>query len=174
MQKNIDKEIYDVLIIGGGAGGLFASTTANFFNLKNVIIEQKSYLGGQPVELYPNKYIYDFPCFQKIKSNEVIKKLIEQQQAGKFNEIRLNTIITDVEQQKINDEDGFFIQTNNGNLYAKNIIIATGYGSFNPRKLEINGKEINHDDIHYSVNVVSDIYKDKKIVILGGGDSAVD
>lgn len=172
--QNVDKKNYDVLIIGGGAGGLFASTTANFFNLKNVIVEQKNYLGGQPLELYPNKYIYDFPCFEKIKSSDVIKKLIEQQNKGEYNDIMLDTKIININKTHLEQELVYEIETNKNNFIAKHIIIATGNGSFNPKKLEVDGKFFENDNIHYSVNVASDLYKDKKIVVLGGGDSAVD
>lgn len=167
---------YEVVIIGGGCAGLFASSTANFFEMSNLIIEQKPYLGGQPLELYPNKYVYDFPCFIEIKSSDIIKKLIDQQKNGN-GEILLSTKITHIEPFILNDVEGYKIHTNNKSnevIFCKNIIIATGNGSLNPKKLEINGVEIVHDCIHYNVNVSSDIYKNKKIVILGGGDSAVD
>lgn len=179
METKLNNKIFEVAIIGGGAGGLFASTTADFFNFENVLIEQKPYLGGQPLELYPNKYIYDFPCFSEIKSNDVIKMLIEQQKKCSKNTTLLETQIIDITQCKIeHDIPGFEIKIkNNSNFYtmlAKNIIIATGNGSFNPKKLEINNKEILDNFIHYSVELSSDIYKNKKIVVLGGGDSAVD
>ena len=172
MSNEIKK--YDVLIIGGGAGGLFASTTANFFGLKNILIEQKPYLGGQPMDLYPNKYIYDFPCFKQIKSSEILKLLINQQKNDKFNTLLLNTTIKDV-QKKEEDEQFFYqITLDNDVFLTKNIIIATGYGNFNPKKLEINNIIYENDFIHYSVNMNKNIYLNKKIVVLGGGDSAVD
>ena len=73
-----------ILIIGGGAAGIFASTVASFFKNENILIEKNPFLGGQPIQIYPNKYIYDFPCFTKIKSNEVINQLINQLNEAKF------------------------------------------------------------------------------------------
>lgn len=178
MNNTENKKIYKVAIIGGGAGGLFASTTADFFDFDNIIIEQKPYLGGQPLELYPNKYIYDFPCFKAIKSNDVIKMLIEQQEATEKSTVLLNTKVIDVKETKFDEEPGFEIvvesNSQQSRIYCENIIIATGNGSFNPRKLEIDNVEINHELIHYSVDITSSTYQNKKVIVLGGGDSAVD
>lgn len=172
--NTLKHEIYDVLVIGGGASGIFASSTANFFDMKTILIEQKPYLGGQPMELYPNKYIYDFPCFPKIKSSNVIKMLVEQ--LNQYDtEILLDTQIRDIEQKEINNDCLYEVKTVcNKCFFAKNIIIASGNGSFNPKKLEINGSIFDEENIHYSVNKSIDIYRNKNIVVLGGGDSAVD
>ncbi|MDE7112076.1 MAG: hypothetical protein K2N92_00600, partial [Malacoplasma sp.] len=88
--SNSEKKIYKIAIIGGGAGGIFASTIANYFNISNILLEKRSSLGGQPIELYPNKFIYDFPCFPEIKSSEVIKKLIEQNNKYENSNIKTN------------------------------------------------------------------------------------
>ncbi|BAC43930.1 NAD(P)/FAD-dependent oxidoreductase [Malacoplasma penetrans] len=171
---NEDLRIYDVAIVGGGAGGIFASTISNYFNLNSILIEKKSYLGGQPMELYPNKFIYDFPCFFEIKSSDVIKKLIQQNKEQKNSNIQLDTDILNITWQTINEQELFLFETNKNSFYAKKIILASGNGSFNPRKLEINNEPIDSPFIHYSLNLETEIYKNKKILVLGGGDSAVE
>lgn len=171
---NKDLKIYDVAIIGGGAGGIFASTSANYFNLTSILIEKKSYLGGQPVELYPNKFIYDFPCFYEIKSSEVIKKLMEQNSKYENSHIELETNILNITKVLIDEKELFLFETNKNSFYSKTIILASGNGAFNPRKLEINDTPIDSKFIHYSLNLNTNIYKNKKILVLGGGDSAVE
>lgn len=174
MNKINEKIVYDVAIIGAGAGGLFAGTNANFLNLTSIILEKKSYIGGQPMELYPNKYIYDFPGFEKIKSSEIIKKIAEQVMSKHNTKIVTNVDIKDIKLVEINHEELFDFETSKFSFYSKKIIIATGNGSFSPRKLEINNKEIDSDFIHYSLSINHEIYSNKKIVVLGGGDSAVE
>lgn len=172
--KDKNLNLYSIMIIGGGAGGLFASSTSNFFGLSNIIIEQKPYLGGQPIELYPNKYVYDFPCFKKIKAGELISMLINQQKESNYSKVSLNDQIISISESMLEDEKIFFVQTKKNSFFTKNIIVASGNGAFAPNKLEVNGSIIEDACIQYSVDLSLDLYKNKKIVILGGGDSAVD
>ena len=171
---NNQKKIYKIAIIGGGAGGIFASTTASYFNLPNILLEKKSALGGQPIELYPNKFIYDFPCFSEIKSSDVIKKLVEQNSKYDIANIQTEIDIENIYEVNFETKPYFLFETSKGTFLAEKIIIATGNGSFNPRKLEINNQEVKSNLINYSINLNTDVYKDKKIIVLGGGDSAVE
>lgn len=172
--KTNQKKIYKIAIIGGGAGGIFASTMASYFNLSNILLEKKSSLGGQPIELYPNKHIYDFPCFPEIKSSEVIKKLIIQNNKYENACIKTDVDIKNIYEVNFKDNPYFLFETNQETFLAEKIIIATGNGSFNPRKLEINNVEIKSNLINYSIELNKNIYKNKKIIVLGGGDSAVE
>ena len=172
--SNSEKKIYKIAIIGGGAGGIFASTIANYFNISNILLEKRSSLGGQPIELYPNKFIYDFPCFPEIKSSEVIKKLIEQNNKYENSNIKTNIDIKNIYEINFQNNLYFLFETNQEEFLAEKIIIATGNGTFNPRKLEINNQEIISKLINYSIDLNTSVYKNKKIIVLGGGDSAVE
>lgn len=172
--SNSEKKIYKIAIIGGGAGGIFASTIANYFNISNILLEKRSSLGGQPIELYPNKFIYDFPCFPEIKSSEVIKKLIEQNNKYENSNIKTNIDIKNIYEINFQNNLYFLFETNQEEFLAEKIIIATGNGTFNPRKLEINNQEIISKLINYSIDLNASVYKNKKIIVLGGGDSAVE
>ncbi|MCF0217434.1 MAG: NAD(P)/FAD-dependent oxidoreductase [Malacoplasma sp.] len=172
--NDIKTNLIDVAIIGAGAGGIYASTMAHYFKLKNIVLEKNEYIGGQPIEIYPNKFIYDFPCFYEIKSSDVIKKLLIQNQTYNKDSIKTNVEIFNISVVKFEQEQYFYFQTSYQNFYARNIIIATGNGFFKPRKLEINNVVIDSKLIHYVVGINTAIYQNKKIVILGGGDSAVE
>lgn len=174
MNKLNEKIVYDVVIIGGGAGGLFAATNASTLNLSSIILEKKSYVGGQPMELYPNKYIYDFPGFPKIKSSEIIKKIYDQTKSWENIKIELEVDINDIKLEVIDDIEYFLFETSKSSFYSRKIIIATGNGSFTPRKLDVNNVEVESKYIHYSLEFDHSIYTNKKIVVLGGGDSAVE
>ncbi|MBD5445916.1 MAG: NAD(P)/FAD-dependent oxidoreductase [Mycoplasma sp.] len=163
-----------ILIIGGGAAGIFASTVASFFKNENILIEKNPFLGGQPIQIYPNKYIYDFPCFTKIKSNEVINQLINQLNEAKFSKYYTDCFPIEIRKIIKDNQEFFHVTTNQGVIHCQYIILATGNGSFAPIKLTINEKEIESQKIHYAVSSNTDLYKDKRIVVLGGGDAAIE
>lgn len=75
---------YKIAIIGGGAGGVFASCMASFFGLKHIVLEKNTYLGGQVMELYAYKPVYDFPSYQEILAGELMQRLIKQQQKSSY------------------------------------------------------------------------------------------
>lgn len=171
-----DNRIHEtkILIIGGGAAGIFAAVTASFFKNENILIEKNPFLGGQPIQIYPNKYIYDFPCFTKIKSNDVINSLINQLNNAKFSQYF--TSCYPIEIKKINKENQefFCVSTNTIQIHCEYIILATGNGSFTPIKLTIDEKEIESPKIHYAVLSDTELYQNKKIIVLGGGDAAIE
>ena len=155
---------YDIAIIGAGPGGLYAHYYANLKGFKSCIIEANDACGGQPLMLFPQKEIHDFPCFEKVTGHEIID-ILSSQISNKEN-IFLKTAATHIEKEN----DSLIIQTKNGETFSsKFIIIATGGGFFNYNK--INGVE--NPTTHYSVKDIN-VYKDKKVVIAGGGDSAID
>ncbi len=163
-------KIYDVLIIGGGPGGIYSSIIGSLINVNSVIVESNPFLGGQPMQLYAEKNIHDFPGFEEILPATLINGMV-QQMNGLENKpnIFLNTFI-----ESIDSHNGIFdIQLNNGQKINSNfIIVATGSGNFLPIKNEILEK-IDFDNIHYVFGNIED-YRNKKIIILGGGDSALD
>lgn len=162
-------EMYDVTIIGGGPTGMFAAFYAGIRELKVKIIETLPVLGGQVKVMYPEKNIYDVGAFPYIKGADLIAQL--RQQMEPFD----RTICLDENVLKIEpNEDFFTIQSNKGIHLSKTILIATGQGSFEPRKLTFDyPKQYEDTNLHYYVSELEG-YRDKTVAITGGGDSAVD
>lgn len=165
-----DKQIYDITVIGGGPTGLFTAFYGGLRSASVKIIESLPQLGGQLSALYPEKYIYDVAGFPKIRAQELVDNLIEQSKM--FNP----TICLEQSVQTLEKIDGNLIKltTDKEIHYTKTVIITAGNGAFQPRKLKIAGAEqYESTNLHYFVNDLSR-FKDKKVVIFGGGDSAVD
>jgi thioredoxin reductase (NADPH) len=160
----------DVVIIGAGPVGLFAVHQLGIKGLKSVVVDNLDKAGGQCIELYPDKPIYDIPAVPECTGEELTKNLLEQ--IKPFNtEFFYNERVDEVKQ----DKDNWIVKTNNKNEFsAPNIIIAGGVGSFEPRKLSIKDTERYEDkSIFYAVKN-KDKFKNKNISIFGGGDSALD
>ena len=160
----------DVIIIGAGPVGLFAVHQLGIKGLKAVVIDNLDKAGGQCIELYPDKPIYDIPAIPECTGEELTKNLIEQIKPFKT-EFFYNERVDEVKQ----DNDNWIVKTNNNNEFtAPNIIIAGGVGSFEPRKLSVKGAEkYEGKSLFYSVKN-KDEFKNKNITIFGGGDSALD
>ncbi len=160
----------DVIIIGAGPVGLFAVHQLGIKGLKSIVIDNLDKAGGQCIELYPDKPIYDIPAVPECTGEELTKNLLEQ--IKPFNtEFFYNERVDEVKQ----DKDSWIVKTNNNNEFtAANIIIAGGVGSFEPRKLSLKEAEkFEGKSIFYSVKN-KEVFKDKDISIFGGGDSALD
>ncbi len=167
----------DLLIVGAGPVGIFSSYQAGFLGMKTLIVDALSEIGGQPIALYPYKYVYDIPSQPKILAKDLIDQLIEQ--AKPFakdgsGEYLLNRHVTDLSIID-NDNKKFCVKTSqNDVIYAKAIIICSGAGAFGPNRPPIEGIEkYENKSVHYFVKD-PEIFRDKNIVIAGGGDSAVD
>lgn len=167
----------DVLIVGAGPVGIFSSYQAGFLGMKTLVVDALSEIGGQPMALYPNKYIYDIPGFPKILAEDLITQLLKQAEPFKVNgsgEFILNSQV--LELNRLNDElKQFCVKTSKGDtIYAKAIIICAGAGAFGPNRPPIDNIE-NYEghSVHYFIKNL-EIFRDKNIVIAGGGDSAVD
>jgi thioredoxin reductase (NADPH) len=160
----------DVVIIGAGPVGLFAVHQLGIKGLKAIVIDNLDRAGGQCIELYPDKPIYDIPAVPECTGEELTKNLLEQ--IKPFNtQFFYNERVEEVKQ----DKDNWIVKTNNNNEFiAPNIIIAGGVGSFEPRKLSVNDTErYEGKSLFYSVKN-KDEFKNKNISIFGGGDSALD
>lgn len=165
-----NEKIYDITIIGGGPVGLFTAFYAGLRQCSVKIIESLPQLGGQLSALYPEKYIYDIPAFPKVRAQDVVDHLTEQMQ--QFDQtICLGQAVETVEKQ----EDGTFKLTTNADVhYTKSIIITSGNGAFQPRKIQIDGTEkFEETNMHYFIKDMNQ-FEGKRVCVLGGGDSAVD
>ena len=160
----------DAIIIGAGPVGLFAVHQLGIKGLKSVVIDNLDKAGGQCIELYPDKPIYDIPAVPECTGEELTKKLLEQIQPFKT-DLFLNERVEEVIQEKEN----WIVKTNQNNRFsAPNIIIAGGVGSFEPRKLGIKDAEKFEDKYLFYAVKDKDKFKNKNISIFGGGDSALD
>jgi len=161
----------DVVIVGAGPVGLFAIFELGLLNIKCHVIDNLDKLGGQCAELYPEKPIFDIPSRIRITGQELTNDLMRQ--AKPFHPIfHLNQQVEKVE--KLNNSE-WVISTNQGKvIQAKCIVIAAGSGSFVPRKPPLKGIEnFEGKNVLYSVKDKS-IFKNKTVLIAGGGDSALD
>ncbi len=161
----------DILIIGAGPTGLFTVFEAGLLKLKCHLIDALPQAGGQCSEIYPKKPIYDIPGFPEILAGDLTNNLLEQGkqfQPGFTLGERAETI------EKLEDNT-FIVTTNKGTKHHASIVaIAGGLGSFEPRKPIFDNLEIFEDNgVEYIIKD-PEFYRDKKVVIAGGGDSALD
>ncbi|WP_404292510.1 NAD(P)/FAD-dependent oxidoreductase [Cytobacillus kochii] len=165
-----EQKIYDITIIGGGPTGLFTAFYGGMRQASVNIIESLPQLGGQLSALYPEKYIYDVAGFPKIRAQELIDNLVEQM--DKFDPtISLEQSVQTLEKLA----DGTLkITTDKDVHFSKSVIITAGNGAFQPRRLELeSAKEYEGKNLHYFINDLNH-FAGKRVVIFGGGDSAVD
>lgn len=162
----------DIAIIGAGPVALFAIFEAGLLKMRCHLIDYLPQVGGQLSEIYPKKPIYDIPGFPSVLAQELIDNLVKQ--AEPFNPVyTLGERIESLE--KIGDRD-FILTTNMGTkISASVVVIAGGLGCFEPRKPEVENltQFENGKGISYMV-LDPETYRDKNIVIAGGGDSALD
>ena len=160
----------DTLIIGAGPVGLFCVHQLGIIGLNCEVVDNLDKIGGQCIELYPDKPIYDIPAVPECTGEELTNNLIEQIKAFKTN-FHLNERVEEI--KKV--EKKWITKTNKGTEFeSSSLIIAAGVGSFEPRKFST--KEIDKyegNQILYSIRDKT-IFKDKTVVIFGGGDSALD
>jgi len=161
----------DVLIIGAGPVGLFAVFELGLLNLKCHLIDILDKPGGQCAELYPEKPIYDIPGYPVISGQELTDRLLEQ--AEPFNpQYHLQQM---VEGMKKLDDGRWELTTDEGNVFqAPVVVVAAGGGSFMPKKPPISGIDAYEGtSVFYAVRKMEQ-FRDKHLVIVGGGDSALD
>lgn len=161
----------DILIIGAGPTGLFAVFEAGLLKLKCHLIDALPQIGGQCSEIYPKKPIYDIPGFPEILAGELTDNLMEQ-----CRQFQPGFTLGERAETMEKQADGtFIVTTNKGTKHQAPVVaIAGGLGSFEPRKPPISN--ISNFEDHGVEYIIKDpeIYRDKNIVIAGGGDSALD
>ncbi len=160
---------FDITIIGGGPTGLFAAFYAGMRGISAKIVDSLPELGGQLTALYPEKYIFDVGGFPKILAKDLARELTAQGlQFGP--EVALDEEVHTLSR----NGDGFVLQGSSGEHRTKTVLIAGGKGAFEPRHLECPGyAELLGKGVYYAVKD-PEAYRDKRVLIVGGGDSALD
>ena len=163
-------DLFDLTIIGGGPSGLYAAYYAGFRGMKVKIIDSLEELGGQVTALYPEKQIFDIAGFPKILGRDLVKNLVEQATQYKPT-VRLGEKVHTLKQgaDKVHE-----LTSQVGSHSTRAVLITTGVGAFNPKRIPAKGTEAYEGKgLSYFVPDISK-YDKKRVVIVGGGDSAVD
>jgi thioredoxin reductase (NADPH) len=161
----------ETVIIGAGPVGLFQIFELGLLGISAHIIDSLAQAGGQCTELYPDKPIYDIPALPICGAQELIDRLLEQ--AKPFHAtFHLGQEVTEL---KVLEDGKFLVATSTGTrLIAGCVVIAAGVGSFQPRRLSLEGvEEFEGKNVHYRVKSAADFHG-RDLVICGGGDSALD
>ncbi|MEJ8306177.1 NAD(P)/FAD-dependent oxidoreductase [Saccharibacillus sacchari] len=164
-------EVYDVTIIGGGPAGLFSAFYSGLREMKTKIIEYQPFLGGK-VHVYPEKMIWDVGGLTPMPGAKLIEQMVAQGQTFQP-DVVLNEKVTSIVRSE--EDTHFILHTLSGEQHhSKTIILAVGGGILNPTKLDIEGAErFEVTNLHYTVKSIAR-FKDKTVLISGGGHSAVD
>src|SRR5437016_2865685 len=166
-----DTPVIDLAIIGAGPVGLFGAFYAGMRQMSVKLIDSLEVLGGQLVTLYPEKYIYDVAGFPKVLAKDLATNLVEQG-------LQYGAVPCLGEQVKSLDFDpqsrAFTLKTSKAVHRTRAIVIAAGIGSFSPKKLPLpQVEQFEAKGLHYFVGAINE-FKDHRVLIVGGGDSAVD
>ena len=160
----------DALIIGAGPTGLFTAHQLRLIGLSCEVVDNLDKIGGQCIELYPDKPIYDIPAVPECTGEELTNNLINQLKPFDI-KFHLNERVDEIKKEN----ESWFVKTNNGTSFnTPNVIIAGGVGSFEPRKFTPKECEkFEGKSIFYSIKD-KNVFKNKIVSIFGGGDSALD
>ena len=164
-------EDYELVIIGGGPTGLFATFCAGLREIKSVTLESLETAGGQILKFYPVKDVLDVEGIPSIKGEDLAAALLKQ--ATRFgNKIVVNSKVTDI---KKDGTGGFIVEVNSQDAYhCKAVLIAAGIGSLVPKKLNVPGEEeYVEKGVYYTVTDL-DAFEGKTVAIIGGGDAGFD
>ena len=160
----------DVLVIGAGPTGLFCVHQLGIIGLKCEVVDNLDKIGGQCIELYPDKPIYDIPAIPVCTGEELTNNLIKQ-----IKPFKTNFHLSDRVEEVKKDKNNWIVKTSKGKEFkSSSIIIAGGVGSFEPRKFSVKECEkFEEKQIFYSIKD-KNAFKNKTVSIFGGGDSALD
>ena len=161
----------DAVIVGAGPVGLFQVFELGLLEIKAQVIDSLAYPGGQCIELYPDKPIYDIPAVPMCTGKELTDNLLRQIEPFGAS-FHLGQEVTVVQKQ---DDGRFFVETSQGTQFlTRTVFIAGGVGSFQPRTLKLDGVEaFEGTQVHYRVKDPAQ-FAGKHLLIIGGGDSALD
>lgn len=167
----MQKDVFDITIIGAGPVGLFTAFYAGLRQAKVKLIDSLEQVGGQPLYLFPEKIIYDIPAFPAINGKALAEKLLKQLDRFDYT-LALGEEILALKYHK--GENIFELKSAKASHYSKTVILAAGMGAFSPKKLSLDQAAFYEDkNLSYYVGPLSQ-YQDKVVAICGGGDSAVD
>ncbi|NJD31644.1 MAG: NAD(P)/FAD-dependent oxidoreductase [Gammaproteobacteria bacterium] len=161
----------DVVIIGAGPAGLFQVFELGLLGIKSHVVDTLRHPGGQCAELYPDKPIYDIPALPVCGAQELVDRLLAQ--IKPFDpQFHFGQEVAGLQRR---DDGTFHVETSAGTRFvAKAVVIAAGLGSFQPRRLGVEGADALEDrQVHYRVRNAADFHG-QRLVIFGGGDSALD
>ncbi len=160
----------DIVVIGGGPTGLFAAFYAGMREMSVKIVDSLPELGGQLSALYPEKYIYDMPGFPRVKARSLIQNLVRQANTADLS-VSLNEQAIALDRVT---EDWLAIHTDKDVHITRTVVLCGGVGSFTPRKHKARGIDRFLDRGVYHFVKVPEVFRDKRVLIVGGGDSACD
>ena len=164
------RDVYDISIIGAGPTGLFAAFYAGLRGARAQVIDSLEEPGGALTAIYPEKYIYDVIGFPKILAKDFVEACYEQALRSEPT-IRLNEEVLTLE---VLPDGVIKLGTSVTERFSKTVIVCAGVGAFEPKRVEVPGiRELEGRGVHYFAKRVED-FRDKEVVIVGGGDSAVD
>lgn len=165
-----ERDIYDVTIIGCGPTGQFAAFYAGLRGARTQVIDSLEEVGGALTAIYPEKYIYDVIGFPKVLAKDFVEQCDRQARRGEPT-VRLDEEVLGLE---IADDGLLRLSTSRGERWSRTVIVCAGVGAFEPKRLDVPGiRELEGKGIHYFAKRVED-FREKDVVIVGGGDSAVD
>jgi thioredoxin reductase (NADPH) len=164
----------DVVIVGAGPTGLFAVFELGLLDIKCHLIDILPRAGGQCAELYPEKPIYDVPGHPRVTGQGLVDNLLAQIEPF-HPTFHFEQMVTHLEVIGTKEAPAFRVKTDAGRIFeCKSILVAAGGGSFQPKKPPIDGiEDYEQKSVFYAVRKMED-FRDKNIVIVGGGDSALD
>jgi thioredoxin reductase len=169
IDEEMPQDISDITVIGGGPTGLYAAFYAGMRERSIRIIDSLPELGGQLMALYPEKYIYDVGGFPKVLARDLGQDLVTQ--ALQFDpQVILNEEVSDLDR----DGDLIVLRGNRGQYLTRTLLLAGGKGAFEPVKLKCPGyEEFLGKGVHFAIPDQGE-YSGKRVLLVGGGDSAVD
>ncbi len=177
MDSPTPEDVFDVTILGAGPTGLFGAFYAGLREMRIKIVDALPQMGGQLIALYPEKQIFDTPGFFAIRSKELVANLVEQATQWKP-ALALGEIAQRLERVPLPGgaagETCWRLGTDRAEHYSRTVVIAAGIGAFEPAKL--NNESVNRFEGKGVAYLVQDlqVYRGQRVLIIGGGDSAVD
>ncbi|NMP21129.1 FAD-dependent oxidoreductase [Sulfobacillus harzensis] len=167
-------EATDIIVIGGGPVGLFAATMAKLHGMSCTVIESLPELGGQLYALYPEKPIYDVAGFYGITGKDLALRLIEQADHFSPHFVLGESVQSIAAEEQPDGPLVYQVTTGNNTFWARAILVTVGIGAFIPRKLPAQGADRFEDHGVYYLMPPLDHFRGRRVLVVGGGDTALD